>query len=57
MSASRIVREVRFEDSRQNVLIQLADMITGSIYRAHAHGDDTYRKIIASKIDEEKNFA
>lgn len=56
---SGIVRDSKFADSQSNVLIQLADMIAGTIRR---HNDPAksdsypYRQIIEDKIDDEWRF-
>ncbi len=47
---TRVVRDVKFEDSRTNVLVQLADMVAGCIHREHAKGEAVYRRILADKI-------
>jgi hypothetical protein len=47
------VKDVRFIDSRKEPLIQLADMVAGSLFRFHAHGDSAYRDILADKIEQE----
>lgn len=38
----QIFNDLKFVDSRQNTLIQLADMIAGSIYAAYTKKDKTY---------------
>lgn len=49
---ARIMKDVKFEDSRTNVLIQLADMVAGCIHREHAKGESEYRRILADKISD-----
>lgn len=38
----KIFSDLKFVDSRQNTLIQLADMVAGSIYAANSGKDDSY---------------
>lgn len=38
----QIFSDLKFVDSRQNTLIQLADMVAGSIYAAHTKKDKAY---------------
>ena len=38
----KIFKDLKFVDSRQNTLIQLADMIAGSIYASYTKKDLTY---------------
>lgn len=47
-----VMHNLRFRDSKQDVLIQLADMVAGSLHRYYNHkGDDwkVYRKLIQKK--------
>lgn len=51
-SAKHVIRNLRFRDSTQDVLIQLADMVAGSLrrYFDHTQSDwNIYRKIIKNK--------
>jgi len=51
----KVMKNLRFRDSRSDVLIQLADMISGSIrrYYDHATGDwDIYRKVIKKREED-----
>jgi hypothetical protein len=54
-----IVEDIRIVDSRNNVLIQLADMVVGTI-RRHAEQEksdaDHYRSIIKRRIEDVWNF-
>ncbi len=55
----RIMDECKLLDSKQNVLIQLADMIAGSIYRSYqTEKTDSlvYKKIIQRHIEDEWRF-
>lgn len=55
----RIMDDCKLLDSRQNVLIQLADMIAGSIYRSYHRdkGDSKiYKKVIEKHIEDEWKF-
>lgn len=45
----RPVRKFKHVDSKENSLIQVADMISGAVFHAYAREDDTYRRIIRSK--------
>lgn len=54
-----LMAQCRLVDSRENVLIQLADMVAGSIHRAHRPDkkDRTeYRAIIKKRIEDEWPF-
>lgn len=44
-------QNIRFKDWKQNSLIQVADMVCGSIFRSFEKGEDTYRNMIKSKED------
>ena len=48
--------DIRFVDSKANVLIQMADMIAGAVLRKYAKEDDAYYKIIKVKITDEWRF-
>jgi hypothetical protein len=54
-----IVSDLRFVDSRRDVLIQLADMVAGAL-RRHAEGEkedrDLYRAAIARRIEDVWDF-
>lgn len=55
----RIVRTCKLVDSRENVLIQMADMIAGSIRRSYdlnKPDSATYKKIIQHRIEDEWQF-
>lgn len=55
----RIIKNCKLVDSRENVLIQMADMIVGSIRRSYdkSKSDNIiYRNIIKKHIDDEWNF-
>ncbi|MDO8658296.1 MAG: DUF3800 domain-containing protein [Candidatus Levybacteria bacterium] len=49
-----IFKELKFVDSRQNTLIQLADMVAGSIYSFHMDKTKEYLKILEEfkRIDD-----
>lgn len=56
---TRIINDCKLLDSKQNVLIQLADMVAGSIYRSYQTdkiGHGQYKKIIEKNIEDEWNF-
>lgn len=46
--SQHIFRDLKFVDSRQNTLIQLADMIAGSIYYYCSNKDKSFLKILKS---------
>ena len=51
----KIMKNLRFRDSKKDVLIQLADMVAGSIRRYHDHATsdwDVYRKIIEKREED-----
>lgn len=50
----RIFRDLKFVDSRQNTLIQLADMVAGSIFCAYTGKDKTYLEKLrnSKRIDD-----
>jgi hypothetical protein len=50
------IKDASFLDSRQEPLIQLADMVAGSIMRFYARGDATYRDILIHRIEREWPF-
>ena len=58
----KIMQNLRFVDSRENVLIQLADMVSGSERRYFEYRNglktdaEIYRNIIKKKIDDEWEF-
>ena len=52
---SGVIRDIKIRDSRRDVLIQLADMVAGSLRKAHdMKGSDaeTYRAIIEDKVED-----
>jgi len=57
-SQVKIIKNCKLVDSKQNVLIQLADMAAGSIHRSYSEKTDakTYRAIIKSRIEDEWKF-
>lgn len=55
----RILRSCRLIDSKQDVLIQMADMIAGSLHRFYQKDKSdakAYKKIIRRHIEDEWNF-
>ncbi|KKS32054.1 MAG: hypothetical protein UU93_C0011G0015 [Candidatus Amesbacteria bacterium GW2011_GWA2_42_12] len=55
----KIMRDCKLVDSKSNVLIQLADMIAGSIRRSYDEGKsdrNLYKKIILKHIEDEWQF-
>jgi hypothetical protein len=58
-NSGRIVSEIKLADSKQNVLIQLADMVAGATRRSYEEGvkdQFDYKKIIARKYEDCWNF-
>ena len=54
-----VLQNCKLIDSKTDVLIQLADMIAGSIHRSHQDDKDDskiYKKIIERQIEDEWNF-
>jgi len=52
----KIIRNLKLIDSRENMLIQLADMIAGSLRRSHEsrkNDKDAYKKIFRKHIENE----
>ncbi|MEK7518074.1 MAG: DUF3800 domain-containing protein [Patescibacteria group bacterium] len=47
--SKKAVGKIRQYRSQSNILIQIADMIAGSIYRKFERKDDSYYKIARSK--------
>lgn len=57
---SRVFKKLQFVDSKSNVLIQLADMIAGSIHRKYETDktdSELYFKVIKKKIENLWNFS
>lgn len=55
----KILQNCRLIDSKTDVLIQLADMVAGSIHRSYQEDKDDsgiYKKIIEKRIEDEWNF-
>lgn len=54
-----LIRDLKIVDSRENVLIQLADMVAGPL-RRHAEADkddgELYRQAIASRLEDVWDF-
>lgn len=40
--SKKIFNDLKFVDSRQNTLIQLADMVAGAVYASYSRKDKTY---------------
>lgn len=55
---SAIVKDVKFRDSKKDVLIQLADMVAGAIHRSYTEKRDAqiYRNIIKEREDDVWTF-
>ena len=54
-SKGKVIKNVRLVDSKQNVLIQLSDMVAGSIRRSYdtsKKDHKTYRRILKSKLED-----
>jgi len=47
----QVIRKVKMEDSKKNNLIQLADMVCGSVWQSVTYNNWSYRKIIACRED------
>jgi hypothetical protein len=45
----RVIKKIKQASSQGNNLIQLADMICGTVWHAHRHQDDYYRKIVTDR--------
>lgn len=55
----KILQNCKLIDSKSDVLIQMADMIAGSIHRSYQEDKDDakiYKKIIRKQIEDEWNF-
>lgn len=56
---NKVMKNLKFVDSKSSVLIQLADMIAGSIHRAYQNGKSdriVYREMIKKRIEDEWVF-
>lgn len=55
---NNIFSDFKFVDSKQNTLIQLADMVAGSIFAAHARKVNSYLKLLekAGRIEDIWDF-
>ncbi|OHB93585.1 MAG: hypothetical protein A3E19_04950 [Planctomycetes bacterium RIFCSPHIGHO2_12_FULL_52_36] len=56
---NKIIDDLKFVDSKKNVLIQLADMVAGAIHRSYNHGKEDrtlYKGIIQKRIEDVWNF-
>ncbi|MFH1563498.1 MAG: DUF3800 domain-containing protein [Nitrospirota bacterium] len=53
-SERKTILDLKFVDSKENVLIQLADMVAGAIHRSFSHKTDAniYRKIIKKREED-----
>jgi len=53
-----VIKDVRFKDSKSDVLVQLADMCAGAIARSYKKRDDAHRwrNMIAKRIDDVWDF-
>jgi hypothetical protein len=55
----RVIRDIQFVNSKNNSLIQLADMVAGSIhkyYQKNKNDSKIYKQVIKEKIEEEWIF-
>jgi hypothetical protein len=52
----KVVKHCQLVDSKNNVLIQAADMVAGSVRRAHEKSDKIYIQTIKGKIENEWLF-
>jgi hypothetical protein len=48
----RRVIEIKHQKSKTNGLIQVTDMVAGAIYRARAHNDDRFLRIIQPRVHD-----
>ena len=58
-SNNKIIKNLRFRDSKTDVLIQMADMIAGSIRKSYddsSSDSNVYRKIIREKEEDTWEF-
>ena len=58
-SQKRVMKDCKLLDSKENVLIQMADMVAGSIYRSYQFQKSDcliYKKIIKKHIEDEWKF-
>jgi hypothetical protein len=56
---SGIIKDIRFKNSRADLLVQLADMCVGAIARSYRHDrnqSDRWRKQLAPRIDDVWDF-
>lgn len=54
-SAQKVMKNLRFRDSKEDVLIQLADMVAGAIRKYYDHNADDwdiYKKVIKGREDD-----
>lgn len=47
--SKNLVRKIRQQRSHRNAMIQVADMVAGSIFRKFEKGDDTYYEMVKKK--------
>ena len=48
----KLIGQIRHKDSKGNNLLQLADMVCGSIYRKYNRGDETFYKMIKKREED-----
>ena len=50
----RIFKDLKFVDSKQNTLVQLADMVAGAIFSSNSGKDKSYLKLLneSKKIED-----
>ena len=55
---NKVFKDLKFADSQQNTLIQLADMVAGSIFAAYTHKDECYLNMLrtAGRIEDIWSF-
>jgi len=51
-----IIKDLKFKDSERDPLVQLADMVAGSIRVAHDETDKQYRQIIEPRLEDVWKF-
>jgi hypothetical protein len=49
---TRHLAEIKHQKSKSNNVIQVTDMVAGAIYRARAHNDDRFLRIIQPRIHD-----
>ena len=56
---NKVMNNLKFVDSKESVLIQLADMVAGSIHRSYQkdkYDSKIYKEVIKRRIEDEWVF-